>query len=307
MDVISMGEVMVELQAADPSTPDLRRVSYAGDTYNTAIYLARLGLETAFMTRLGRDSFSQELREIIQKEGLSSEFLAEDSHKVIGLYGISLTASGERSFTYWRSDSAARQLFSNAEDEQKLKSAFARTRCLYLSGITLAIISEGARERLFALLDEFRKAGGEVVFDNNYRPKLWEDEATAQNVCKSAFKVSSIALLTDEDYYALYGDQQPEQVIETCTRYGVSTVVLKRGAQDVWVNGQNVTKTITVPRVDQVVDTTAAGDSFNAGFLAAYLKGASLEQSAEQGIRCAQLVIQHRGAIIDKGLFLHLL
>lgn len=296
---------MVELsQVAGSEDGDLRRVSFAGDTFNTAVYLARLGVSVGYCTRLGDDPLSQRIGALMATEGVDQALVQTVTGRTPGLYMITTSPEGERTFSYWRGQSPARELFGDQVQTHAIAQALAGVPYLYLSGISLAILAPEALERLFALLANYRQQGGKVVFDSNYRPLLWPAQQIAQQVILSALSHTDIALLTDTDELLLWGSDQPEDTLQRCQKSGVGELVVKRGAEPVFVavqeSGRLVpTEPVPVPPVAKIVDTTAAGDSFNAGYLAERLRGGDPVSAVARGNRCASVVIQHRGAIIE--------
>lgn len=300
MKIAALGEVMVELapqQYVGAAAPVFAQ-SFAGDTYNTSIYLARQGVEVSYITLLGDDPFSAQMIDAMHAEGVATSAIDRLSGRRPGLYTIQNSADGERYFTYWRSDSPARELFAWAAARERLQSYLQQMDCLYLSGITLAIMTRDAREHLLTFLATFRRDGGRVAFDSNYRSRLWTSRDEAQEVVHAILQQTDIALLTLEDEQALWGDRDAEQCLQRSTQYGLSELVLKRGPEPVLLQCDGQRQAVEVPAVANIVDTTGAGDSFNAGYLAARLQGAEPASAVSTGNRCAAAVIQHRGAII---------
>jgi len=308
--ILSIGEVMVELSPAGThNNKRLMALGFAGDTYNTAIYLARLGIQVGYCTRLGDDPYSLDAIATMTAEGLETQGVETVAGRTPGLYLIANHANGERTFTFWRSHSPARELFATALSREKLTHLLQHTTQVYFSGITLAILSESARADFFIILNEFRSRGGRVVFDNNYRQALWPEQNSAQIAMQQALECADCALLTDDDYARLWGSAEFSQVLARCTAAGVQEVVLKRGPNSVcvaWAGEQGLfnSEEVAVPVVANVLDTTAAGDSFNAGYLYARIKGQTPLHAAQFGSRCASIVIQHRGAIVEREVFL---
>jgi 2-dehydro-3-deoxygluconokinase len=291
---LAIGECMVELADAGDG---LYRRGFAGDTFNTAWYARRLlgpDWRVGYASAVGTDAASDEMRQFFEREGIETEALATRDDRTIGLYMISLQ-NGERSFSYWRSQSAARTL---ADDRGWLEQTLTGRDTLYFSGITLAILSPEGRQTLCDVLAKMRGDGATVAFDTNLRPRLWEDEATMQAGMKLGASVADIVLPSFDEETLLFGDQNPEDTIARYRTIGATTVVVKNGASDVTLSDEDGTQTLVTAPVETVIDTTAAGDSFAAGFLAARAQGDTNTNAARKAMRLASQVIQSRGALV---------
>ncbi|MRT56534.1 sugar kinase [Enterobacteriaceae bacterium RIT693] len=295
-----IGECMIELSQ---DGAQLHR-GFGGDTLNTSVYLARQvddgELAVYYVTALGEDSFSQQMLDTWRQERLHTGLIQRLEHRLPGLYYIETDASGERTFYYWRNEAAAR-FWLESEQSSVICAELAQFDYLYLSGISLAILNEASRAKLMALLKEARANGCKVIFDNNYRPRLWASRDETQRVYQQMLVFTDIAFLTLDDEDLLWGAAPADEVIRRTHAAGVEEVVIKRGAEPclVSVRGENV---LEVPALrlakEKVVDTTAAGDSFSAGYLAVRLTGGTTEEAAKRGHLTAGTVIQYRGAII---------
>lgn len=299
--VVCVGEVMVELARGSDGRFGL---AFGGDTFNTAVYLARAGVDVAYATALGDDAFSGDILALGTAEGVDTSLVQRVKGRVPGLYLITTDDAGERSFHYWRDTSPARTLFE-AEGWQDVAAKLVGADVIYFSGITLSLYSNQGLGRFLAALElaGATREGGPAwrVFDGNFRPRGWGgDVGRARTVFAEAMKRSSMALPTFEDEVALWGDASPAATIERITTYGVSEVVVKNGAAGALVHAEGRTVEVPVERTVAPLDTTGAGDSFNAGYLAARLSGASPEDAAQAGHRLAAEVIMHRGAIIPR-------
>ncbi|MGA0607255.1 sugar kinase [Phenylobacterium sp. VNQ135] len=288
--VISIGEVMVELSLAGGSAAAL---GYAGDTYNTAVYLARLGHAAAYATVLGdRDPFSRGIVEAAAAEGIDTSLIRRVEGRVPGLYAIQREPDGERRFFYWRGEAPVRQVAELA-DRAALSAAVRTADLTYFSAITLAVVGEAGRAWLTGLASE----APAVAFDLNYRPPLWPDVATARDAIDRAATSARFVSASADDLDALdLGEAAPErwaaagaEVIHR--RRDHSLQILSADAEPVHIAPADTVKP---------VDTTGAGDSFNAGYLAARLNGAPPEEAAAAGRRLAAAVVQHIGAIIPR-------
>ncbi|AZF05106.1 sugar kinase [Pseudomonas sp. R5-89-07] len=292
-----IGECMIELQhRADGSLHQ----SFGGDTLNTAVYLRReLGeIGTVdYVTALGDDSFSDAMCQQWAGEGLGLGMVQRLAGRLPGLYCIQTDAHGERKFLYWRNEAAVRDCFTTPAAEPIL-AALPAYDLVYFSGITLAVLGEVGRARLLQALIETRRRGGKVVFDNNYRPRLWGNVEATRVAYRKVLAAVDIALLTEDDERALFGYEDDEQVFAAYPQ--IEEVVLKRGADACLIRCAGERFAVPALKVEKVVDTTAAGDSFSAAYLASRLQGESPEQAALAGHRLASQVIQVPGALIPK-------
>lgn len=269
------------------------RLGYGGDTLNTAIHLARAGIDTAFLTALGSDPFSADLRDKWQSEGLDTGLVLTHPARNAGLYAITTDPQGERSFTYWRDNSAARAMFECPGIDSAL-SQVESAELLVFSLITLAVLPPDGRERLLDLARQVRQRGGRVAFDGNYRPRLWSSVQEAQAARDAAIGCATIGLPTLEDEVAMTGAQSAAQVAEHWQRLGCGETVVKLGAEGCLLPGGQL---IAPAQVLAPLDTSGAGDAFNAGYLAARLRGADLAQAAQAGHELAGWTIMRPGAI----------
>ncbi|WP_087023998.1 sugar kinase [Thaumasiovibrio subtropicus] len=297
--VAVIGECMVELQRRDGHLVE----AFGGDTLNTALYLSRLthqqGLETYYVTGLGKDSFSRDMLAAWEAEQINTSLVTLSDTKKPGLYLIETDQTGERTFHYWRNDAAARYWLEEG-DVTQISASLSEFSAIYVSGISLAILSEQNQNRLFKILEQCKTNGAKVLFDNNYRPHLWQAVSDAQKAYARMLALTDIALLTFDDEVMLYGDSDVETCIQRTQQAGVTEIVIKRGADDCLIVQGESQVSVPATRVDRVVDTTAAGDSFSAGYLAQRLTGGSAEASAQSGHQLAGTVIQHPGAIIPR-------
>lgn len=287
--IVFAGEAMIELSREG----DGWQLGSAGDTLNTAVHLAALGNEVGYLTALGSDPFSRELTSEWQERGIDCSLVLTNPDRLPGLYAIVTDADGERSFSYWRENSAARTLFSLPGVEEAIARAEATSLFGY-SLISLAILPDGARPRMLDLAGRVRGRGGKVAFDGNYRAALWpgSDEAVAAR--DEAIGLADFGLPTLEDEAQLSGHEDPLQVLDHWRRLGCDEVVVKLGAEGCMLPDGSV---VPPPERLHPVDTSGAGDAFNAGYLDARLAGASVRDAALAGHKLAGRTVMHRGAI----------
>ena len=294
--ILCFGEAMVELSSLDLKKK-LTRIGFAGDTLNTAIYLKRVlaeGAQVDYLTVLGQDRFSSYLKKHIEYELIGTHLIRRTASRNVGLYAINIDSLGEREFVYWRDRSAARLLFNCEQDFLTLNEY----DLIYFSGISLAILPEKIREKLFHFF-ETNVRSFQVAFDSNYRPNLWQNRKLAQLNIKRAFYCCDIALPSLDDQKILLNSVTEAEVVGWFKKTKINQTILKRGANGPRLIGK-INENCSFTSHSKVVDSTAAGDSFNAGYLAAYLSGKSALESARHGHELAKVVISHVGAICPK-------
>ncbi len=275
------------------------RLAFGGDTLNTAVYLARLGFQTAYLTALGDDPYSDELLECWRSEGVRTDLVARCAGRLPGLYAIRTDERGERQFFYWRSASAARALLA-LPASAKLLEAASSADLLYLSGITLSLHEPRERRRLHALAERVRARGGGVAFDPNYRPACWPSLSDARDAVQAIAPLVSLALPTLQDEAALWGDASPQAAAARWRGWGAREVVVKLGAEGAYLAGETGCVLVPAAAGVDVLDSTGAGDAFNAGYLAMRLHGSSAAEAARFAHELAAVVVRHPGAIVPR-------
>ncbi len=294
--ILAVGECMAEL--SPPDDQGRRCLGYGGDTLNTALYMARLlGKDlVGYVTRLGDDALSKNMVDDWRLEGLDTTLVETAVGRTVGLYAIDLDDRGERSFTYWRGESPARELFIQGAYTKRLE-AIERAALVYISGITLAILPNQCRQALLDALAKARAAGAMVVCDPNYRPQLWPDMAAAQHWMGEVYRTSSIVVTSPDEEQRLFGNQ------EIATRTAAE-IVVKQGGAPCLLLLQGKTFEVTPPAVLKPRDTTGAGDAFNAAYLATRFSGGDPMEAARAGHRLAAKVIMSPGAILPSNVMI---
>jgi 2-dehydro-3-deoxygluconokinase len=295
--VVAIGEVLIELARGGDGRFAL---AYGGDTFNTAVYLARAGLDVAFASALGDDPYSDGVLALAAAEGISRDLILRAPGRLPGLSLIDADPAGARHFHYWRDAAPARDLFE-LPDWNRVAEGLLTAKLVYFSGITLSLYSNNGLGRFLAVIEMARKNGAKIAFDGNFRPRGWKGDLTrTRTVFMEALKRVDIAMPTYDDEAVLWGDPSPEATVERLHAFGIAEIVVKNGPNSALVAAGGSSEFIPVPEVVVPVDTLAAGDSFNAAYIAARLTGDGPQAAAAAAHRLAGQVIRHRGAIMPR-------
>jgi 2-dehydro-3-deoxygluconokinase len=295
--VIAIGEVLIEMARGGDGR---FAAGCGGDTFNTAVYLARAGIPTAFATALGDDPFSDRILALAAAEGVQSDLMRRVPGRLPGIYVIDADAAGKRTFHYWREGEPAHDLFELA-DWGHVAESMLNAKLIYFSGITLSLYSNAGLGRFLAIVEMARQHGAKIAFDGNFRPRAWKGDLTrTRTVFMEALKRVDIAMPAYDDEAVLWGDPSPEATVERLQAFGIGEIVVKNGPNSALVASAGKSEFVPVPEVVVPVDPMAAGDSFNAAYLAARLSGDGPSAAAGLAHRLAAEVIRHHGAIMPR-------
>ena len=298
MKILSIGECMAEF------SPDEQlgkfNLGFAGDTFNTAWYIANnhADVNSAYFSKVGDDELSDQMLKFMSDNQVDTRYITTVAGSTIGLYLISLV-NGERTFSYWRNKSAATFLGQNVDD---VGNAMKKQDMIYFSGITLAILDQNSRENLFSCLKSARRAGKKIAFDPNLRPKLWNDKKEMCDVIMAGANLSDIILPSFEDEATWFSDADPMSTLARYQNVGAETVVVKNAGDPVSFWSQHKTGTYLVESVEKIIDSTAAGDSFNAEILVGLLREIPLADAINNGANLAKKVLMGQGALVKSSI-----
>jgi 2-dehydro-3-deoxygluconokinase len=286
---------MVELRALGEDT--FAR-SFAGDAYNTAVYLKRSlpAAQVQFLTASGDDEMSEAMRRTWRAQEIDDALAFRVQGGSAGLYLIETDAFGERSFRYWRSNSAAKHWLALLLERGE--SVLRGADIVYYSGISLAILDPDEREPAIELLRRTRSHVGSIAFDPNVRLRLWQSSQGAAHIIRAAISACDIALPSAEDLTWLLGVSKSQRQIEMLIDMGVPEVALTLGSKGCAIATEGRCAQFAGQSALSPIDTSGAGDAFNGVYLANRLRGISPDMAAQAALEVASRVVTHAGAIV---------
>jgi len=294
-------------KAAASNAMGLFRAGVAGDTYNTAVMLSQLGAQVCYATALGDDNFSTEIRSAMQQHGLTTSAVLTLNAQQPGLYCISNSVDGERSFSYWRQQSAARQAFQSELLFEQLLQAISHCTDIYWSGITLSLMSDGVLSRWLLFLQQLRNRGGRVYFDTNFRAALWQDRTGKLTSYQAALLHCDYFLPSLEDCQSIWECDSLTQALELLQSElpvaGPEPVVCLTAQKQVFWLDAGTIKQFSLKFCEQMLDATGAGDAFSGALIAAVQQGLTAESAVQIAHAAASLVVQHQGAILPPSVW----
>ena len=289
LDVLALGEAMIEFNQARGEDPHTWLQGFGGDTSNMAIAAARLGARSGYVTRIGNDAFGRRLIDLWSREGVSTEGVGIDDEAPTGVYFVSHDARGH-AFSYLRAGSAASRMTPSSLPLPVLRAP----RVLHLSAISQAI-SASACDACFAAMDAARAAGAKVSYDTNLRLKLWP-LARARAIMFETLRITEWALPSLDDAQHLFAFEEPSRIVDACHDLGAAVVALKLGRDGCLVSDGQRRERLPGQRV-AAVDATGAGDCFDGAFIARIIAGDDPFAAARFANAAAALATTGFGAV----------
>lgn len=292
MDVITIGDAMVAMCPKEKG-PILfcntfeRKIG--GAELNVAIGCARLGLKSGWISRIGQDDFGKHILKTVRGEGIDTSQIELVEGYQTSVYFREVMANGDSRSFYYREKSPTSTMTAESLDE----NYFRNSKVLHITGV-FPSINDNNKEILLKAVELAKKNNLLISFDPNIRLKMWTKSQAREFINKFLSEVD-ILLVGDEEISILIDEEDTNEAIKKFHDMGIDKVVVKRGAKGaIGSDGSNIYDVAAI-KPKALIDTVGAGDGFAAGFLSAYLKGDSFEESIEFANAVGSLVVGIEG------------
>lgn len=267
LDIIAAGEILIDMTQLRVGADGVRQYAAnpGGAPANVAVAAARLGARTGFIGKVGRDVFGEDLRRVLEENNVDTRGLLVSGAAATTQAVVSVDASGERSFVFYRSPGAD-TLLTAGEALEALREIPA---VLHIGSVSLT--AEPSRSATLAAARFARAQGALVSYDPNYRASLWPDEQAAVAQMKKPLAFTDIVKVSEEELPLLAGTSDLQEGGRRLLDQGASLALVTLGSQGVFYRFGALTGQVLGVAV-QVADTNGAGDTFLGALLSALVR-----------------------------------
>jgi len=297
--VIATGEILIDFVSKKPGpyveAPAFEKC-FGGAPMNTIVGVSRLGIKAGAIAAVGDDPFGQFLIGELERNKVGvSQVKVKKGRRTTITFVANEPASGERTFLFYRKPWTGETADSSLEPNDIDLSYIAKANILHVSGFALS--QNPCRQAIFKAIKCARKTGVKVSFDPTLRVNVWGSIATLRKTYSRVLRLSDIATFSREEAEFIFGTSETEEAARRALRYGIGIVGIKLGDEGSFTISADG-RTIQAPafRV-KAIDTTGAGDGWNAGLLVGLCKGWDLEKCVTVANAIGAMVVTKRGAI----------
>ena len=294
INVCSIGEAMIEISNIKNS---FYNQSFAGDTLNFCNYLDKKKLNAFFLSAIGKSEINQSLLDFVKSKNISTKYIKQINQFEVGLYLIKNKDNGEKQFFYWRDESAAKQYFNNI-DFLNLYKELKNFDYIYFSGITLSIIHISKLNNFIKLLKLLKRKKIKIVFDFNIRPSRW-NKKNLNIFLDSVLKFVDICFLSGEDMNYWKNKNNIKSYEQIVRKYKLKHSIFRKNAKFTYVFLNKTRYVFKNKLLKKVVDTSGAGDGFNAAYLSNFIVNNDPVLALKAGSSLGSKIVMKKGAIVD--------
>jgi len=298
-DVVGIGEILIDFVATEPGShvdvPAFQKC-FGGAPMNTLVGVARLGQKSGAITAVGEDPFGKFLIRELQRNGVdTSQVKTKKGTRTTISFVANEPETGERFFIFYRKPWVAGTADSSLSIGDIDLDYISNAKILHVSGFSLS--QNPSRKTIFSAVKHARSSGVKVSFDPTLRLDVWNSIGAIRRIYGKILKMSDIATFSREEANFIFGTSDPEKAAKKAFRYGIEIVGMKMGADGAFLQKRRGEKLMLPAFKVHAVDTTGAGDGWNAGLLVGLIKGWDLHTCLSVANAVGALVVTKHGAI----------
>ena len=291
--ICSIGECMIEMTNVEK---ELYNYSVAGDTLNFTSYLDQSIFNKFYLTAIGTSDINKGVISFFKKKKINTNLVKKISSKEIGLYLIKNTKRGEKKFYYWRDDSAANFFFNHIN-----KSLFINKYTfdyIYLTGITLSILDFKNIDKFITNLSVLRKKNSKIIFDFNIRIKRWSKKNLNLYLNKILPNVD-ILFCSGEDLVCWKKNNNIKTFQYILKKFNIYHAIYRKNEEYNYSFYKNKKYMIKNKPIKKVVDTSGAGDGYNAAYLSSFIISNNPQVALNEASKIGAKIVMKKGAIVN--------
>ena len=292
--ICAIGESMIEITNIQGSK---FVQSFAGDTLNFLSYLNKKNISADYLTAVGGSKINKDFFYLLKSRSISNKFIHVDNKNETGLYLIKNDNKGEKSFYYWRDNSAAK-IHLNKLNYNKISVALKKYDYLYFSGITLSVISNKKQNELLYAIKKIKNHNVKIIFDLNVRVKRWLSKKTLTNSMNLFLPYIDILFCSGEDIKNWKNNQSLEFFKKFVKFYNIKHAIFRQNASKNYVFLNNSLYQIMNKTKKKIIDSSGAGDGYNAAYISEYLISNDVYRSLKSAHFLGSKIVMKKGAIV---------
>ncbi|MDH5441819.1 MAG: sugar kinase [Candidatus Bathyarchaeota archaeon] len=297
--VVGIGEVLIDFIATEPvpyteATHFMK--CFGGAPMNTLVGIARLGISSGAITAVGGDPFGKFLINELKRNGVdTSRVVVKERTRTTITFVANEPLTGERTFIFYRKPWVRGTSDSSLTPEDIDYEYISKAKILHISGFSLS--QDPSRRASLSAVRHARKSGVKISFDPTLRSDVWNSENTLRRTYSKMLKLSDIATFSREEAEFILETSDPRKAAEKALRYGVEIVGIKLGSEGAYVKTKEGIDVSAPAFKVKAVDTTGAGDGWNAALIVGLCRGWKPERCVKIANAVGALVVTKHGAI----------
>ena len=298
-EVIGLGEVLIDFIASEPvhyTEASTFIKCFGGAPMNTIVGVARLGVKAGAVAAVGEDPFGEYIIKEFKRNNVdTSHVIMKKGKRTTLAFVINEPVTGERTFFFYRKPWAGGTADSALTTKDIDHKYISKSKILHVSGFALS--QNPSRKAILEAIRFAKEQGVKISFDPTLRLDVWNSQLSIRKMYNYVLKMADIATFSSEEAEFIFKTKEPKEAAERALEFGVEIVGVKLGAKGALIRSKDGVEVFAPSYNVNVIDTTGAGDGWNAGLLVGLIKKLGLEDCVKIANAVGAFVVTKRGAI----------